>query len=30
MTGIVENPKEVGIMPRSFEDIFKCIADDSN
>lgn len=30
MTGLVEDPRERGIMPRSFEDIFRCIADDSN
>ena len=26
----VEDDRERGIMPRSFEDIFRCIADDSN
>ena len=30
MTGLLENEEERGIMPRSFDDIFKCIADDSN
>lgn len=30
MTGLVGNEQERGIMPRSFEDIFNCIADDSN
>lgn len=30
MTGLVEISDERGIMPRSFEDIFKSIADDSN
>ena len=30
MSGVVEDSRERGIMPRSFEDIFRCIADDSN
>ncbi len=30
MTGLIEIQEERGIMPRSFEDIFKSIADDSN
>lgn len=29
MTGVENNPKEAGIMPRSFEDVFKRIAGDS-
>ena len=29
MTGVENDPKEKGIMPRSFEDIFKRIENDS-